>query len=459
MNLEGVATMRSFTALTAGMATVLCLVLNGTDAAPLKTFAEAIEAAQWNPAGPASFCFVQATDLHVNDTGPLKMENKFAGANFADDINRLVPRPKFLAITGDTVSDTFRSPSSWAKAEQGFRDAKERIFARLAIPYHIILGNNGCSPEAFHKVWPDAPVRWSFDCEGIHFVGLYGYNLWQPENSNHAGIVLDPEQLDWLKGDLAAAAKSKTLVLFTHEPLQDADCHLIRGQLAPLIAGFAGEVWNIAGHNHMNATNAFMLGEKTVRILQTTSPIGNWRPDKGVYRIIYATDGKLVASSLRWITKDGDPVGFEPAQGAESVSPSLTNDDVLGKDLLLKVAVGAGDKPLRIESKMVEDRISNLRIRKGGSVTYRIPLGGAKAEIGQIALLAEADTMDAAIELSQDGQTWMPVSEVNVKKAGWAGTILSFGFEPKPDAADIFIRMKTGEKEAKLYGLALMKRP
>ena len=452
--------MRLFTVLAAGMTAMLGTGWSNAGELPLKTFAAAIAAAKWNPTEPGSFCFVQATDLHVNDTGPLKMERKrkYEGRNFVDDINRLEPKPKFLIVTGDTVSDTFRDPSSWANAEKGFQNAKDLIFSRLAIPYHIILGNNDCSPEAFHKVWPDAPMHWSFDCEGIHFIGLYGYNIWKPENSNHAGILLDKKQLDWLESDVAAAAKHKTVVLFTHEPLQDPDCHLIRGQLAPMIEGFEGEVWNIAGHNHMNCANSFMLGGKLVRALQTITPVGSWRPSKGAYRIILVREGKIVASVLRWITKDGEPLYFESDTRPENLPLTQTNSNVFGKNLLLKVDVGSEDKPLRIESERVEDRISNLRIRKGGSTAYKIPLGVVKGEVQEIALLAAVDTTDAVIELSQDGRKWMPAGKANVKKAGAAGTILSFDFTPEPDAVNVYVKIKTRDKEAKLYGIALLRK-
>jgi predicted MPP superfamily phosphohydrolase len=113
-----------FTVLAAGMTAVLGMASSNAGDVPLKTFEAAIEAAKWNPMGSGSFYFVQATDLHLNDIGPLKidrkMERKYEGRNFADDINRLEPKPKFLVVTGDTVSDTTRDPSSWVKPERGF---------------------------------------------------------------------------------------------------------------------------------------------------------------------------------------------------------------------------------------------------------------------------------------------------------------------------------------------------
>ncbi len=417
----------------------------------LKTFEEAAAAAGWEATSPGSFYFVQATDLHVNDTGPLVMENKYEGKSFVDDINTLSPQPRFLAVTGDTVSDTFRSPSSWPKAEKGFQAAKDRLFAKLAVPYHLVLGNNGCSPEAFHKVWPELPTHWSFDCEGIHFVGLYGYALWKPENSNHAGALLDQEQLEWLKKDVAAAAQSKTLVIFTHEPLQDPDCHLLRAQLAPLVGGFSGDVWNIAGHNHMNSCDAFNLAGKTVRVLQTTSPVGAWKPGKGAYRIVFASAGRIVGTALRWGDKSGEPVGFEKDRRPEEIRMVKTIDDVFGSAALRTVMVGAEDKPMRVASDKVEDRISNLRITKGGAVVYKIPLDGLGGKTRQIAILAPPATL---VELSDDGNAWRPVE---LRKSDLKDALVC---EVPPELAAIqflYIKMKApAEKEVRLYGIGLL---
>jgi len=430
----------------------LCRPALADKAASSPLFGEAAAAAGWEAGSPGSFYFVQATDLHANDRGPLKMEDKYKGRNFADDIRGLMPKPAFVAITGDLVSDTFRSPSSWPRAEEGFRLVQERVLSRLDMPCHIIMGNNGCSPEAFHKVWTERPAYWSFTQEGVCFVGLYSYALWRPENGNHAGIVLDEEQRGWLERQVAAS-RARSLVLFTHEPLQDADCHLIRKQLAPVLAKFAGEIWNIAGHNHMNAAQSFTLGGKTVRVLQTSTPVGDWKPDKGVCRLVFASGGRLVGTALRRLTKDGEPLNFTDSRKLGELPPCRTVEEALCANASRVVLVGDGDKALRIESVKVEDRLSNLRMPPGGSVTYKVPLGAEGTAFRQIALAAG---LAAVVDLSRDGVSWVPAGKPAVKNG-----ILRFDLAPVgKEGESLYIRVAAPlGKELRLYGFALLPDP
>lgn len=425
----------------------LCRSALADQAASGPSFSEAAGEAGWSSDAPDGFCFVQATDLHANDRGPLKMADKYKGRNFADDIRNLLPKPAFVAITGDLVSDTFRSPSSWPRAEEGFRLVQERILSRLDMPCHIIMGNNGCSPEAFHKVWTERPAYWSFEHRSVCFIGLYGYNLWQPANGNHAGIVLDGEQRAWLEKRVAAS-RARSLVLFTHEPLQDADCHLIRKQLAPVLAKFAGEIWNIAGHNHRNAADSFALGGKTVRVLQTSTPVGDWKPDKGVYRIVFASGGRIVGTALRWLTKEGEPLGFTDSRKLGDLPPCRTVEEALCADASRVVMVGDGDKALRTESVRVEDRLSNLRLFREGSVTYSLTPGAADGPVRHITLFAGNH---AAVAFSQDGKGWEN-AEASVLPGGFARV------SPGGAAAGERLFMRVAAQpggEVRLYGFAI----
>ena len=54
---------------------------------------------------------------------------------------------------------------------------------------------------------------YSFDHRGVHFVAL--------DNVSRAKPEVGPEQLAWLKNDLARFPKTPPIVLFTHRPLFD----------------------------------------------------------------------------------------------------------------------------------------------------------------------------------------------------------------------------------------------
>jgi len=429
---------------------------------PYATLGEVISACGWNAASPEAFCFVQVTDIHTNDRGPLKMENKFAPPNFVTDINTLAPAPAFVAITGDLVSDTFRTPSSWPRAKEGFLRTRE-ILDDLndAIDLHLVMGNNGCSWEMFEEVWPRRPLYWSFDRGGIHFVGLMGYRLWEARHGNHAGTVLDEAQLAWLKKDLAGRQK-QTLVLFTHEPWVDLSAHILHSQVEPLLADWTGDVWNIAGHIHRNKCHLRPLPKTTMRIVETTSPVGAWRPSQGAYRVFFAAGGKITGSALRWLTCHGKPLGYQLEKPQESWTRYLPPLEAARDRVLWSAMVGQGDAPLRGEFVKVQDRISNLRLRAEAVATYRVPLNACPTPPGSLAFIAMPE---AAIAISKDGATWRKLTGDETRKeslGSHSSLIVPLGAE-WAGAEAVHVRIaRTDEQIAKramihLYGLALLR--
>ena len=407
----------------------------------------------WLPGAPDRFFFLQATDLHASEltSGALKMPDKFGGRNFVDDMNTLRPAPAFVALTGDLIAATSRQPATWPQAEAGFRRVNDLIVARLAMPCHMIVGNNDCSPEAFHKVWPDRPLTWSFDCHRLHAVGLYGYHTWRPENTNHAGILLDDAQLAWLARDLAAASGARTLALFTHEPLKDPDSHRIRRQLAPVLGAFPGEIWNIAGHNHGNAECVVRIGGKPVRVVETITPVGAWTPDKGAYRLFFVSDGRIVGTGLRWLTKDGEPLRFEAMPSGRMPAERIPVETALADGALRAFMVGEDEAALRQDVAQVTDRVSNLQFRKGAAATYRVPLSARGGTAAARLRLACSARLNAAF--SPDGATWQTAEEL-VHAAGFATCRVPAALR---DAQTLHIRLEAPpDQSVQLYGLAFL---
>lgn len=323
--------------------------------------------------GCGRFSFAHATDLHSSETdiGALKIPHKFEGQSFVDDINAL--KPTFAILTGDLISDTTMDPRCWATSEEYWRRYRRIVTDRLCVPWHQIIGNNDCAEIPYRKVFPDCPVRWTFDCGGIRFVGLHGYDVWKVGNTNHAGILYGPEQLAWLE-DLVADFGGETLVLFTHEPLQDSDSHRVRRQLAPILAKFRGRfIWNICGHNHWNSDAIIQIGSREVRVVQTMTPVGEWEVGDGCYRIFDAQGGRIVSSSLRWLTKEGSPI-------ATDVSPRWRNPPLV-KMIEETLSLGAlqiklwGKSPVDLVSGgCFEDRLSNCCLpHRTGLLKWRIP--------------------------------------------------------------------------------------
>jgi 3',5'-cyclic AMP phosphodiesterase CpdA len=57
------------------------------------------------------------------------------------------------------------------------------------------------------------PSHYAFEHRGVHFIALDNVSLGQPD--------VGPEQLAWLRRDLARFAPSTPIVVFTHRPLFD----------------------------------------------------------------------------------------------------------------------------------------------------------------------------------------------------------------------------------------------
>jgi len=429
----------------------------------LQTIDHVISAVGWKAEDPGAFYFAHVTDIHANDRGPLKMENKYSPPNFVTDINSLTPRPAFMSLTGDIISDAFRSPSSWPRSKAGFQYARKVLDGlNKSIELKLILGNNDCAWEMFKEVWPGRPLYWSFDMGGIHFVGLMGYSLWKPQHGNHAGIALDGPQLAWLKKDLAGREK-QTLVLFTHEPWVDLSAHIFHSQVEPLLAGWTAPVWNVAGHIHRNKCHLRPLPRTTMRVVETMTPIGSWRPSVGAYRLLFASRGNITALPLRWLTCNGNPLGYELEKPESAWTRYVPPLEAAKDKLLWSVMIGAGDGELRGEFVKVQDRISNLRIRKDGYATFRVPLRTAGARPRALALVGPSK---AAVRVCVDGAAWREATgaEMSAEPMG-PSPALALKLGPEwAGAGEINVRLSVSAQEAAagrnqvyLYGLALLR--
>lgn len=133
--------------------------------------------------------------------------------------------------------------------------------------YHVI-GNHDMDRYTFEEYTQgmNMPARYySFDQGDFHFIVLDGNNLFDGKKYTHyarANYYVDakkrahiyPEQMDWLKKDLAAT--NKRCILFSHQSIEEA---LNNGAEVRKIleaenqrAGFKKVVMAFGGHNHSN---------------------------------------------------------------------------------------------------------------------------------------------------------------------------------------------------------------
>ncbi|HJP68291.1 MAG TPA: metallophosphoesterase [Sphingomicrobium sp.] len=158
------------------------------------------------------FTFVQLSDSHIGFNKP---PNSDARASFREAIAKvkaLAQQPDFIIHTGD-VSQLSR--------DDEFDDAEQMLKA-TGLPVFFIPGEHDMlDPEggkAFLKRFgknTQGAGWYSFDHRGAHFVALVNVADLKPGGMGNLG----PEQLKWLKADLAGRSSSQPIVVFAHIPL------------------------------------------------------------------------------------------------------------------------------------------------------------------------------------------------------------------------------------------------
>jgi Icc protein len=171
---------------------------------------------RWNAGGgvapKGTLFFAQISDSHI---GFSKAANPDVTATLSEAVarlNALPRRPAFVLHTGDITQ--LSKAAEFDTAAQVIGGIKtERVFY---VPgEHDMLEDDGRSYLARYGKGTQGTGWYSFDHEGVHFVGLVNV-----ANLKAGGLgALGQEQLDWLKRDLRPLSSSTPVVLFAHIPL------------------------------------------------------------------------------------------------------------------------------------------------------------------------------------------------------------------------------------------------
>lgn len=200
---------------------------------------------------PIKFAIV--SDLHAPDLpdGRERMQAVVYAAN-AENVDFLIQLGDFIRL--DSVSQPLQKVWDQYKGEK----------------YHV-LGNHDLdkySKEEFVAGFGMPGRYYSFDKGDFHFIVLDGNNLFDegkyiPYNKANYYVdsrkraFMDPEQMEWLKKDLAAT--TKRCILFSHQSIDRAmnNGYDVRDILEAenKRAGFTKVVAAFSGHNHSNYTD------------------------------------------------------------------------------------------------------------------------------------------------------------------------------------------------------------
>jgi 3',5'-cyclic AMP phosphodiesterase CpdA len=164
------------------------------------------------PAGPKTkdLFFVQLSDSHIGFKGPANQDVTGTFALAIDQVNALVARPGFVMHTGDLTHtstaaqfDTVKQMLGTVKAGQVFQVPGE---------HDAVAGDD----KAYLGVFGGSAVGtgyYSFEMNGVHFLALV--NAVATQGMGHLG----PDQLDWIRKDLAGLSSEMPIVVFAHVPL------------------------------------------------------------------------------------------------------------------------------------------------------------------------------------------------------------------------------------------------
>jgi len=157
-----------------------------------------------------SFSFVQISDSHIgfnkaanqDVTGTLKLA--------LDKINGLPTTPDLLLHTGDITHSS--KQAEFDTAQQLIKGVKAGDVFYVPGEHDTATDDGAAYRERFGK--GTVGQGWySFTHKGVHFAGLN--NVLQIDAMGRLG----PEQLAWLKADLASLSSSTPIVIFAHIPL------------------------------------------------------------------------------------------------------------------------------------------------------------------------------------------------------------------------------------------------
>jgi 3',5'-cyclic AMP phosphodiesterase CpdA len=177
-----------------------------------------------------SFEFAHLTDLHLQP----EMRAAEACGMCLEKVARL--RPDFVVTGGDLVFDA--AETDWRRAELQY-DLLEKTLRPLKMPLHHAIGNHDLygvatksrvAASAAHfgkKVFEErmGPRYKSFAHKGWQFVMLD--SIGTKANGRDFEGWIDAEQIEWLRGGLAARRPRGRLIVVTHVPLVSSVLQLV----------------------------------------------------------------------------------------------------------------------------------------------------------------------------------------------------------------------------------------
>jgi 3',5'-cyclic AMP phosphodiesterase CpdA len=154
--------------------------------------------------------FVQISDSHLGFTGAANLDVAATFGAAINQVNSLGFEPDFVMHSGDVTHLSLAS--EFGQAKEMMSDIRTpRIFT---VPgEHDTINDGGKTYRKFFGAHTLGNGWFSFDIQGVHFISLVN------TTSVDALGVLGPDQLDFVRRDVAGLSAETPIVVFSHIPL------------------------------------------------------------------------------------------------------------------------------------------------------------------------------------------------------------------------------------------------
>ena len=178
--------------------------------------------------------------------------------------------PCYGITLGDIASTNFSKSGNSEEYREPLRD----LFAKsvIGMPVFQVMGNHDAiyayhaggidpQPDRYNSTWQIkmqrghesvfGPANYSFNRGDVHVIGMRNIEYYMGSDNEYAArLGFLPEQIEWLRQDLAVVPKDKLIVFCAHIPLFSKEDESVNSVMA-ILAQFEN-VHILTGHQHIN---------------------------------------------------------------------------------------------------------------------------------------------------------------------------------------------------------------
>ena len=204
----------------------------------------------------------QISDLHIKPAGQRayrRVDTAAALARCIKELNRFVPRPDLVVISGDLVD---------APSKQAY-DNLVALLSPLEIPFAAVPGNHD-DRDLMRAALPGGYARPSGAMHSLRAIGDIDVVLVDSTVPGRDYGALDVESLAWLESVLAASSSRPALLFMHHPPFATGIGHMdvqnLRnaGDLAAILRRHSRVRLVAAGHVHRASLTSFAGAAATI---------------------------------------------------------------------------------------------------------------------------------------------------------------------------------------------------